>query len=70
MLCMPYTAPSSRGGKSFHVIGGVSLPSEKRHNERHTMKKFIALALVTLGRTSTKEQLIELMCREVKGVYR
>jgi len=34
------------------------------------MKKFIALALVTLGRTSTKEQLIELMCREVKGVYR
>jgi hypothetical protein len=33
------------------VIGGVSLPSEERHNERHTMKKFIALALVTLGVT-------------------
>jgi P-type conjugative transfer protein TrbJ len=33
------------------VIGGVSLPSEQRHNERHTMKKFIALALVTLGIT-------------------
>jgi hypothetical protein len=32
------------------VIGGVLLPSSKRqHNERHTMKKFIALALVTLG---------------------
>jgi hypothetical protein len=33
------------------VIGGVSLPSEQRHNERHTMKKFIALALVTVGVT-------------------
>jgi len=31
------------------VVGGVSLPSEERNNERHTMKKFIALALVTLG---------------------
>jgi len=34
------------------VIGGVLPPSsEQRHNERHTMKKFIALALVTLGVT-------------------
>jgi hypothetical protein len=36
-LCARYTAPSSLGGKSFHVIGGVSLPSEQRNNERHTM---------------------------------
>jgi len=35
---------------SFRVIGGMSPPSsEQRKNERHTMKKFIALTLVTLG---------------------
>jgi hypothetical protein len=32
------------------VIGGVSLPIRK-HNERHTMKRLIALTLVTLGIT-------------------
>ena len=32
------------------MIGGVSLPIRK-HNERHTMKRLIALTLVTLGIT-------------------
>jgi N12 class adenine-specific DNA methylase len=42
------------------VIGGVLLPNrERKQNERHTMKKFIALALVTVGvSVSSKEALL------------
>jgi hypothetical protein len=48
-VCISYTTTASLGGKSFLVIGGVSLPTEERNNESHTLKRFIALALVTLG---------------------
>jgi N-glycosylase/DNA lyase len=50
ILRSTYTLAAIRGGKPFPVIGGVSLPIRK-HNERHIMKRLIALTLVTLGIT-------------------
>src|SRR6266702_4116942 len=49
ILCITYIFASSLDGKCSPVNGGVSLPNEMTTKGNITMKRLIALALVTVG---------------------